>query len=190
MVVWRQPPTVIRSDHRTFGNRDERIMRFEVFPALKKSLVRRDERKFHCVGQLDRRRLQCAIIATQPLKLDIEAIPEKLSQLRQSHLRNFRMPFLQGNANRPARATRQTDQSFGESAQLFRASVYHLAGRCLRICRADDTHKVRVAFVRCHQQHDWREVWPLSACGTDNISATGFEAEIELHADDRLNPVF
>ena len=78
MVVRRQPAAVVLGDHRALGDRDQRVMRVEILARQEERLVGGDQRQIVPVGEIDGGGLERAVVAGQPLDLDVEPVAEQV----------------------------------------------------------------------------------------------------------------
>ncbi len=188
MAVFRQPAAVVDGDNRSFGDRQQRVMRLVVVTLGKEGFVGGHQRQFMAIGKFDRGGLDSAIVARRPLEFDIEPIAEQGLQEQKPALGKHRMFLLQRLADRPALAARQADHPSGQFLEPSGQNMGRLGWRRIEKGAADEAHQIGIAFFIGRDQHDGRAFRPAAAALLTRVRALlGLETQIELASDDRLD---
>ena len=87
------------------------------------------------IGEIDGRRLDRAVVAGDPLQLDIEPVAEDPLQRQQPGFGEVRVIGLERRPDRPARAAGQADQPVTQFAPASQRDMDRLAGRIFEIGR-------------------------------------------------------
>ena len=191
MIVGRQPPAVVLGDHRAVGNRHQRVMCVEIVSRQEERLVGGDQRQVVAVGEVDRCGLERAVIARQPLDLDVEPVAEQVAERKQPLFGELRVIAFQRTPDRAFGAAGQADDAVGETVEDLERQMHRGPGMRFEIGAADQPHQVAIAGLVGGDQDQWEKLGPLAPrYGARAFLAASGERKVELAADDRLHALF
>ncbi len=188
MVVLRQPAAVVLGDHRTLGDRHQRIVRVEILARQEEGFVGGDQRQVMPVGEIDGGSLQRTVVAGQPLDLDVKPVAEQVLERQQPLFGELRMVAFERAADRPPGSAGQADDAVGEAVEDFERQMHGGLAMRFEIGAADEAHQIAVAGLvggDQHQREQLRTVTPRDRARA--LLAHAREREIELAGDDRLH---
>ena len=175
-------------DHQpSFGDADQRVMRFVVFPARKQWFVGGDERNPPRIGQFDERRLGAALRGRAvPLQLDIEPIAEQLQQALAAPVRQIALAREERRIERPAGTAGERDQAVALAFEPGELEVGLLVWRGFEKRPRVEAHQAAVAALARGQENNARAL--RRRAGAD--ARTGIligKIDRQRTADDRLD---